>query len=1126
VSTRSTILAVDGDVAALELLGRQLGSEFRVLSARNAEEALALIQTEDVGLLVTERALPGAASGLELAERARAYDPDLPVLLLTAGAEPHGLLAALNAGRIFRYVEKPWDPVSLRATVKAALEGRSLRVERDTLVDRLQRRIESLSILYDVAAASGDMGSYSEIVQLIMGALGKILRFDVAATLIAPSEGTGAAVMHMHCQSPCDELTLTDTRDRCIELYATLTGRALEEGQLSVQISGERVGETQRSHRPGSSTHVPLVVDANVVGIIFVAAARSRAFTLDDEKLLYVLANQTSDAVRRMSNRFVEERRKLGLMVESMADGVVMTDDSGEVFLINPAARRMLGIARDADATRKYLKDKLGFYPFDLVVVAGGVVREELKIGDQVLHSIVSPVVDKTSKVVGTVVVLRDITERKELDRRKEEFVSVVSHELRTPLTSIAGALDIVLKGNVGGIGDKQRRYLELARDSCSKLNVIVDDLLDVARFERGKMAMTFSPMPLDALARDCTDRYRAATEAKRVTLTFRADGNIRIVGDADRLTQVLHNLLSNAIKFTPDGGRIEVEVFGPGVASSHVGVSVWNNGETIPEHDRERVFDKFEQVQASSTRRVGGTGLGLAISRAIVEGHGGRIWVENAPSGTKFVFTLPSAPADIVIDDETAAAEPGASRGQPAAPRPRKSIELPAVGESNQEGKQVLVVDADRYSAYILKGALMAAGHRVHVAHDADEALSWAREKKPELITVDILMPGIDGLALVEILKHDPETRKCPVVVISSATREQRAIGAGADGWLPKPVDVVALRELSTRLIAERGRAARIKVMVVDDDAGIRMISREVLESAGYLVREAENGYQAIEDARTFRPDLMLLDVMMPDLDGFATAKRFRSEAAGAMTPVIFVSARSQTADKVRAFKLGADDYLVKPFDAAELVARVEKALERRGRELDASPTTKLPGAGAIESEIERRLAEGGDLAFCYLDLDNLKAFNDYYGYAKADGVIRQTGDLVREVIAREGGPEDFIGHIAGDDFVFITSSERVDRVCRSICESFDRLVPLYYNKGDREIGYIEAPDRYGVTRRFPIMSVSIAALTTQRGQPSPFKSYADLAAAAAEAKHRAKAIPGSSYVRDADVVVPTKAA
>ena len=195
-------------------------------------------------------------------------------------------------------------------------------------------------------------------------------------------------------------------------------------------------------------------------------------------------------------------------------------------------------------------------------------------------------------------------------------------------------------------------------------------------------------------------------------------------------------------------------------------------------------------------------------------------------------------------------------------------------------------------------------------------------------------------------------------------------------------------------------------------------------------------------------------------------------------------MSARGQTADKVRAFKLGAEDYLVKPFDSAELVARVEKALARRDLELGASPTTRLPGSQAIEAEIDRRLASGGDFAFCYLDLDNLKAFNDYYGYAKADGVILQTGDIVREVVARVGGPGDFIGHIAGDDFVFITTARARRPGLPTVIETFDRLVPLYYNKIDRERGFIETNDRYGVLRRFPIMSVSIACATRARPQ------------------------------------------
>jgi len=476
----------------------------------------------------------------------------------------------------------------------------------------------------------------------------------------------------------------------------------------------------------------------------------------------------------------------------------------------------------------------------------------------------------------------------------------------------------------------------------------------------------------------------------------------------------------------------------------------------SISEQDRERVFDKFEQIQSSNTRKVGGTGLGLAISRGIVEGHGGRIWVESArdEEGTRFVVALPNTPP--------AGAETSAE------PHP-----------TSASARSVLVVDDDRYTTYILKGMLVAAGYKVYLAHDGDAALGMAREKKPDLVTVDLRMPGVDGLAVVEILKHDPDTRKMPIVVLSVSDDRDRAAAVGADAFLQKPVDAEPLLDTIARLLAERGKS-RQKILLVDDDPGIRMICRDVLEGQGYLVREAGEGEAAQKEARRFRPDLVLVDVMMPGMDGFTLAQKLRGDRETSLTPIIFLSARGQTADKVRAFKLGAEDYLVKPFDSAELVARVEKALARRDLELGASPTTRLPGSMAIEAEIDRRLgSSGGDFAFCYLDLDNLKAFNDYYGYAKADGVILQTGDIVREVVARCGGPGDFIGHIAGDDFVFITTRDHADQVCLTVIETFDRLVPLYYNKVDRERGFIETNDRYGVLRRFPIMSVSIACAT-----------------------------------------------
>jgi GGDEF domain-containing protein len=210
----------------------------------------------------------------------------------------------------------------------------------------------------------------------------------------------------------------------------------------------------------------------------------------------------------------------------------------------------------------------------------------------------------------------------------------------------------------------------------------------------------------------------------------------------------------------------------------------------------------------------------------------------------------------------------------------------------------------------------------------------------------------------------------------------------------------------------------------------------------------------------------------------------------------------------------------MVKPFDAAELLARVAKALDRQARELGASPTTQLPGADAIQAEVERRLGDAGAIA-CYLDLDNLKAFNDYYGYAKANAVIRQTGDVIRYVVQRSGGPGDFIGHIAGDDFVFVTSAERADEVCRAICERFDHLIRLYYDPQDRDRGYIETKDRFGVQRRFPIMSVSLSAISLAHA-----KTYAGLAELAADGKRTAKAIPGSSYVRDGQTMAAVPAA
>jgi PAS domain S-box-containing protein len=1099
VAGRIKIVAIVDEPALAEEVRSELSRHYDLDIAITTEGARARLEANpDIDVVLLPEFSdegPAVARAAALAE----LRADVPLLVMSADPESGDLAAAIHGQQISGAVQVPWRPGELSSAVeRTALIGR-LRRELDSMRTKMQRRLDSLSIMNELASAIADSGTHDQLARILAQGLYLIVRGVDIGVAFLTIDGGYAGYLHLHCHQPSDHSALRAARDRCMEVFRSLTGRIIEEDKLTVDITGDRLNLGDHNRHEGSFAHVPVYVEGVVVGIILAGTNPAKTLSPDEDKLMFFLAARAAEAMKRLSAQRDNERRRLSLMIEAMADGLIYAYSSTNRVLINPAAREMLGIDIEQQVTTQFLKERLGFYPFDLVAARkqssqspSESVREEVRVGTRSFHSIVSPVRDRTGKLVGVVVVLRDMTEAKELARRQSEFVSVVSHELRTPLTSITGALDIVLSGYAGRVPDKQQRYLKMARESCAVLNALVDDLLDTASADDGDMPVHLRPLVLDDLAYEVLDRYREETEQRGISMKLdREERNVRIVGDADRLSQVLTNLLSNAVKFTTQQGVVEIDIFGHVVSEDYVCVSVYNSGNPIPREAQERVFDKFEQLDDVTTRKVGGTGLGLPISRAIIEAHGGRIWVESLSTGTRFVFILPVTPD---------AAE---------------AVAKPKDEEEEGAGPSTVLIVADQWRAsYTLKGILVSAGYHVLVAEDADEALALARDEQPALAIIFTNTPDRDGLALVEIFRHDPDTRKTAVLVISTVEAVRDAASrSNANEYLQAPLAPSTFVETCARLIHETGRVNAHRVLVVDDDEAIRAICREVLENAGYAVRDVADGFAALTEAKRYRPDLMLLDIMMPDMDGFQTAERLKSDPSTSMTPIIFLSAKGATADKVRAFRSGAEDYVTKPFDAAELVARVSKAVERHARELGASPTTQLPGSDAIEAEIERRLKRMGDDAICYLDLDNLKAFNDYYGYAKADGIIRQIGDVIRDVIAREGTGQDFIGHIAGDDFVFVTSRERVDDVCKTICATFDRLVPLYYNKHDREKGFIEAEDRFGVMRKFPIMSVSIAAVTVAG---SDLQTYSDLSAVAAQGKKMAKEIPGSSYVRD----------
>ncbi|MBI2238260.1 MAG: response regulator [Actinobacteria bacterium] len=301
--------------------------------------------------------------------------------------------------------------------------------------------------------------------------------------------------------------------------------------------------------------------------------------------------------------------------------------------------------------------------------------------------------------------------------------------------------------------------------------------------------------------------------------------------------------------------------------------------------------------------------------------------------------------------------------------------------------------------------------------------------------------------------------------------------------------------------------------VLVVDDDPFIARLLEVELRAAGYDVRVASDGRQALEAARERCPELVLADVMMPNMDGFELTRTLRQDPRTASVSVIMLTAKGLSTDKLEGFSVGADDYIVKPFDTPELLARIRGVL-RRAKEMRAqSPLTGLPGNVRIEEEIEGRVGAGADFAILYADLDYFKAYNDHYGFMRGDGVIQFTARVLQEVALAIGGPETFIGHVGGDDFVVVTIPDLALQIAEQVVGRFDREAPALYDPTDRTRGYIEVPNRQGEVQRFPVLSISIGIASTGRRR---FSHYAEAVAIATEMKAFTKGTPGSSWAVD----------
>jgi diguanylate cyclase (GGDEF)-like protein len=301
--------------------------------------------------------------------------------------------------------------------------------------------------------------------------------------------------------------------------------------------------------------------------------------------------------------------------------------------------------------------------------------------------------------------------------------------------------------------------------------------------------------------------------------------------------------------------------------------------------------------------------------------------------------------------------------------------------------------------------------------------------------------------------------------------------------------------------------------ILVVDDDPDIARFVEVNLRSAGYDVSVASDGEEALEKAAALRPDLVLLDVMMPRIDGFEVAQRLRRNPQTSNTSIIMLTAKALSTDKVLGLTAGADDYIIKPFDPIELLARVKGTLRRAKEMRNLSPLTGLPGNIRIQEEIERMVREERPLAVLYADLDNFKAYNDQKGFVRGDRLIQATARIIQDAVVEFAGAEGFVGHVGGDDFVAVVPPEVAEDVSKRIVERFDSEVKGFYDAEDLERGYVQIEDRKGVLQKIPLAGISVGIATSQIRS---FEHYGEAVAVATEMKQFAKRDTRSSYAVD----------
>jgi PAS domain S-box-containing protein len=635
------------------------------------------------------------------------------------------------------------------------------------------------------------------------------------------------------------------------------------------------------------------------------------AVSVSEHNLIYAVARDVTER-KRAQEALRESEEHLRLLVDGVRDyAIFMLDPSGKVASWNQGAERIKGYQASEIIGRHFSC----FYPPEDVqdgkperelqrVLAEGRYEEEgwrlRKDGSRFWADVViTALTDGTGKLRGFSKITRDISERKKARQRieqqnrelelrnreverathmKSKFLASMSHELRTPLNAIVGFSDLLAEGTPGELNEKQKRFVNHIKQGSAHLLQLINDILDLSKIEAGQLEFRCEDFQVKDALPEVLSTIRPLAMAKSIQIEQKMETEQQVHADRVRFKQVLYNLLSNAVKFTPRGGRIEIDCREDG---KFVAISVTDTGIGIRSEDQAVIFEEFRQVEGPAGAAQEGTGLGLAITKRLVEQQGGRISLESEPGkGSRFTFTLPAG--------ATASGTPLASESA-----------VPPIAAVEVRGKPLILVVDDEIAARELLASYLSPEYRIVTAESGADAVNKAQELRPDAITLDVLMPDSTGFETLVALRKKPETANIPIIIVSIVDQKQVGFALGAADYLIKPIRKPVLLETIRKHVPPQSDEEEA-ILLVDDDPRTLELLEETLRSAGYETESVRSGARALEVLSSKLVSAVLLDLLMPGMDGFEVIRHVRREATLKELPIFVMTAKSLTGDEL----------------------------------------------------------------------------------------------------------------------------------------------------------------------------------------------------------------------------------